>query len=325
MVRVWLLCLLLVATLGAVLPTLAADAPAPIAAPTDADKALAARAFALVKEVQGTPGQEAANFLNDWPGKLARMLAGEVPANAGDLNFARSMVGELVGVMEISKTMAKPPSLKVPRARRAPIIDGKLDDAAWKRALVIKGAYVMNSLEKSDTTIWRLCWDKQYLYVGIECRDADIIAPVVERDGPVYATDCVEAFVLPDFATRTYWELEFGPTGSVFDSACVKAPDNWGGKTDNTATMAGLRSAVVLTGTANTDGDTDTGYTLEVAIPINQLPGMAPDATAKAGMKMHLMLARMDKHPNSQHFYGAWPLLSWTHNIWNYAPITLKR
>lgn len=170
-----------------------------------------------------------------------------------------------------------------------------------------------------------MLWDSHYLYVGVECRDSDIIAPQLARDGEIYLTDCVEVFILPEMATRAYWELEVGATGAIFDAQCVKSAQSWGGKVDTSATMTGFRSAVKVDGTPNTPGDTDTGYTVEMSIPFSAFPGWKT-ANAKAGNTFNLLLGRIDKSTR-RHFipYAFRPQLSWFHNIWNYSPVKLVK
>ncbi len=304
----------------------AADAPEPTVAPTAEDKALATRTLAAARADENNMGRETANFLlRDWPGGLAKMLLGDTPATAKGLEFARGVLKGMLIPLERAQKWPTPATIKVPFAKTAPKIDGKLDDPAWKHARVLKGAYAFNETKKIDNTTWKLLWDAQYLYVGVECKDADIIAPDVKRDGAVYDNDCVEAFVLPDMKTLQYWELEANPTGGLYDSRCTKKPDHWGGAMDPAATMVGWQVAYTVKGTPNKPDDTDTGYTMEMAIPVTQLPGMTATSVFTKGETLHLLLARMDRSKGAFTAYAFLPTLSWTHNVWNYAPVELAK
>jgi len=296
----------------------------PIVAPTDADKALAARALELAQKAQGTQGQESANFLlNDWPRGCARILAGEQPANAKDLEFARGLIGGIADCLQKAPTWPKQLAVDVPYTKQAPVIDGKLDDRAWKKALVLKGAYVLNDTKCVNNTTWRLMWDEQNLYVGVQCDDAEIVAPKLPHNGDIYNYDCVELFLLPDLKKGQYWELEMSASGDLYEAMNTKWGDHWGGAIDYNAHLEGLRY-VSLAQPKTRDGK-DTGFTVEMAVPFNQLPGAAKDARAAAGTQIHFLLARMDKNKDSFTAYCFRPLLSWTHNIWNYATMTLKK
>jgi hypothetical protein len=310
----------------------AAEAPEPTVAPSAEDKALATHALALATADLNNMGRETANFLlYDWPNGLAKQLLGETPATAKSLDFARSVVKGMLTPLERAQSWPAPPTLKVPYARKAPKMDGKLDGPEWKHALVLHGAYAFNETTRTDNTTWKLLWDQHYLYVGVYCQAEDIVAPIVKRNGPVYDNDCVEAFILPEMKTLQYWELEANPTGGLFESRCTKKPDHWGGVNDTTVDMKGLQIATAINGTPtvygtpNKSDGKDKGYTIEMAIPVAELPGMTPASLFTRGQSFHLLLARMDRSKGTFTAYAFLPLLSWTHNVWNYAPVVLSK
>ncbi len=226
-VKYWCVCMAVLLVLGAsLLPAraqdggTAGDADTPMATPTAADKTLAARAFELARKAQGTMGQEQANFLlNDWPRGVVNLLTGDKPIKAKELSEARGMAKGFAEILEKAPTWPQPPSIIVPYTRTAPVIDGTLRDPAWKKALVLHGACALNSTTKVDNTTWRLMWDEHDLYLGVTCADKEVIAPKVGHNGDIYDYDCVEFFLLPDFSTRQYWELEVGATGESLRSA----------------------------------------------------------------------------------------------------------
>ena len=117
--------------------------------------------------------------------------------------------------------LAQPP---VPRyeVKRAPariVIDGKLDDKAWAAAPSIEFIFPweFQTGAKQKTTA-KLLWDDDYLYVGYECEDADIVALRLERDEPTYLDDAVEFFVNPKPSqTTVYFGLEMNARGVLYD------------------------------------------------------------------------------------------------------------
>jgi hypothetical protein len=307
--------------------TSAADDAAP-RLPNDEERALAARAEAVIRMAEGTPGQEAANMLNEWPRQFLALLAGTNPAAPVKLAQACSAIRELVDRAELGLSWPKPPTLRIPARRwRAPKVDGRLDEWAWRKALKLSGTVPLNTTNAlaNPRTTYRLMWDKQYLYLGFECEDADIAAPPIERDGPVYNADCVEAFILPNFEDRLYWEIITSPTGSLFDSLQHKKLHNWGLDGQPEKTLEGLQIGRVMRGTPNNPADRDEGYTIEMAIPFSQLPGYTEGKTPAAGQRLHLLLARFDRTGKDIVFTYPFPVLSWGHNIWNYAPAELVR
>jgi len=293
--------------------------------PTPADAQLAERALAVQKRVQGTAGQEQANRLN-----LARMkqrlaqLKGEKPATGEALEVAREKVGKVVDTASKGPTWPAPPIVRAPRFSGAPRIDGVVDESVWQQAAVFDETYRFNSAEpvESFDTRWRVGWDRTHLYFAFECTDRDLVAPEIERDGPVYAHDCVEMFILPRFETGSYWELIVSPSGSILDVLHAKRFDGWGAASQFEREIEGLEVGVHVDGTLNKPGDRDNGYTVEVAIPFEQLPEYSR-ATPAAGQTLHLMLCRLNKTGDKMTPYAFTPLLSWGHNIWNHAELRL--
>ena len=62
------------------------------------------------------------------------------------------------------------------------MIDGKLDDAAWKNAQVVEeftAAWLPEGRRKPPTgTKARLLWDREFLYFSAEMEDWDVFANV---------------------------------------------------------------------------------------------------------------------------------------------------
>jgi hypothetical protein len=114
----------------------------------------------------------------------------------------------------------------VPRAEKAPVIDGKLDETEWAGAAVIKGltpcrdGKYQDKIDKIPTTI-RLLWDKDYLYVAYECTDDDIVATLTERDSKLYTEDVCEVFIDPMGDGRQYYEIEVSPNNVIFDTCHI--------------------------------------------------------------------------------------------------------
>jgi hypothetical protein len=101
------------------------------------------------------------------------------------------------------------PRYEVHRARTAVVVDGKLDDAAWKAAGTIEFRFPWDKQTGAkQKTVARLLWDDNYLYVGYDCEDTDITAHYTERDDPTYKDDAVELFLNPDPTQEWYYGME---------------------------------------------------------------------------------------------------------------------
>jgi hypothetical protein len=157
----------------------------------------------------------------------------------------------------------------VHRARPPPRIDGILDEPAWNRAETA-GPFVRSTDGKpaSASTVARLLWDDEALYVSFQAEDADIISPFARDDEPLYTSNVVEIFLNPSADLRRYVEIEVAPSNALFDASFDGRRQNM-----DLAWSSRARHAVHLDGTLNDSRDVDRGWTVELAIPFDALPG----------------------------------------------------
>jgi len=159
------------------------------------------------------------------------------------------------------------------RALEAPVIDGRLDDAAWDD-VAWTGPFADIEGERRPApryeTRARMMWDAAHLYVGAVLEEPALQASLVERDGVIYRDNDFELFLDPDGDTHDYVELEINALGTVWDLRLPK-PYRDGGRPDNAWAIAGLRAAVSLDGTLNDPSDRDGGWSVEIAIPFASL------------------------------------------------------
>jgi hypothetical protein len=156
------------------------------------------------------------------------------------------------------------PRYEVRRAAAPLNIDGKLDEKAWQAAAPIELMFPWDSQTGAkQKTIAKLLWDDQYLYVGYECEDTDIVAVFTERDDPTYRDDAVEIFINPmPTQTTIYFGLEMNARAVLYDYLMYNAR-----YTFKRFNLQGVKLVSNIRGTLNMRGDTDSGWTLEVAIP----------------------------------------------------------
>jgi len=306
--------------------TYTAQSGTELVAPTTADRALADQANKLIQAAKGTPAQEQLNFLsNDWVSGLLKLLGSTNPVSPGNLDFARKTITESVETIGKASTWPRPSKVIVPYTSTPPVIDGKLDDAAWAKAVTFTNSYAFNKREPltKPLTTWKILWDKDYLYFAFDCEDEDIIAPILPRDDMPFQYDSVEIFLLPDFRQGMYWELVIGATGSIYDGLNAKKFTGWGALTRTTENIEGLKVGTHVDGTPNKSGDKDKRYIVEVAVPFKELPSYTRGNPPQKGDILCFMLARMNKDGDVFTPIAVFPLLSWGHNIWNYAPMEL--
>jgi len=170
------------------------------------------------------------------------------------------------------------PRYEVRRATSRITVDGVMDEAAWESA---SSPAMLRALWEEQTgprqaTAARILWDDDYLYVGYEVEDTDITAQFTERDDWVYRDDAVEIFVNPlPSQTGLYYGLEMSARGVLMDYVMydsryiVRRFD-----------MDGIQIATHLRGTLNARGDSDSGWSLEVAIPLANFAALGDPPSA---------------------------------------------
>ncbi|MCA9320820.1 MAG: carbohydrate binding family 9 domain-containing protein [Planctomycetes bacterium] len=110
-------------------------------------------------------------------------------------------------VDRVNESWETTPAVEIVRTIEAPVIDGELDEEAWEGAAVVEGFRQVEPDEggpPSESTRIRLLLDRDFIFLGIECRDRDpdgIIATQMARDASLEGDDRV-AFVLDTFHDR---------------------------------------------------------------------------------------------------------------------------
>jgi hypothetical protein len=155
------------------------------------------------------------------------------------------------------------------RAKAAPTIDADLSDPVWAEAGVLPIQHVLGG----DTTsgipeaVVRLAYDDTHLYVAYTFEDKDIWAYSDEDDDMLWLGDVAELFVKPSEEETMYYEFNVSPTGALMDAQFPNrgAGGYYRGK-------AWSSRAVVATRVDGTEGefsDDDTGWTVEMAVPLS--------------------------------------------------------
>ena len=159
---------------------------------------------------------------------------------------------------------------RVPELKESPRIDGLLDEPAWSPVAPLTEFY---------QCIWRLtarpaegrseAWigyrsDTLFVAVkGYEPNTANLAASETERDGAVYADDCLEIFIDTNRDSQSFHHFIINTLGTIRDShhGPGRPGDSW--------------TCPIEVGTAVAD----TFWVVEAAIPVAQLEGRADPGT----------------------------------------------
>jgi hypothetical protein len=188
----------------------------------------------------------------------------------------------IIGILPISlfaQESAKPviPRNYVCYQTTAPIsIDGLINELNWQNAswsnyfVDIEGSL---KPEPAYKTRMKMLWDTNFLYIAAELEEPHVWANLTERESVVFYDNDFEVFIDPDGDTHHYVEYEMNALNTQWDLMLLKpyrddlrqnvAIDNWN--------FNGIKSAVHVNGTINNPNDTDNGWTLEIAIPLDAL------------------------------------------------------
>ncbi len=113
------------------------------------------------------------------------------------------------------------PSVEVPGVKAAPVVDGKLDDAAWQSAGKAKMDITAMGGEVTQPTEVSLAYDSKNLYLAFRCAEPKlgaVRAEVRENDGLVFQDDSVEIFVALEDGNDGYVQFAVNAIGTRYES-----------------------------------------------------------------------------------------------------------
>lgn len=188
------------------------------------------------------------------------------------------------------------------RAPSAIKIDGKLDEAAWRKAPPM-GGWHFNWFKEGtkEPTVSKMLWDDEYLYVAYQVEDKHISAYEKQRHGPVSKDDCVEIFIAPDPAkVRNYYTFEINAIGTMLNR---NKADWWTGPP--TWEPEGVLYKTTFHGQPKKDESAeDKGWVVEMAIPLRNFQRDAAHTPPRDGDRWRLNLNRLGGITNKQ--WSSW-------------------
>lgn len=209
---------------------------------------------------------------------------------------------------------AVPPELQVPRGGGAMEVDGVLGEAEWDGAARIRSlpAFASNGTrtdaEGIDTDVY-LRWDKDFLYIGFQCVDSDILATHTEHDADLWKEDVVEVFLDPVGDGRHYMEIQANAKGTVLDKLYLATDTPV--SDENGVLKAGWRrrewwelrswtlKGLQVAGRIVHEEGRPAAWTVEFAIPAEALGKRYGVKILSPGMTLRCNLVRHEYRPNA--------------------------
>lgn len=186
----------------------------------------------------------------------------------------------------------------IQRASGPIVIDGKLDESAWRDAEPM-GDFVFHwhvSGEK-EQTVAKLLWDDEYLYVSWLVRDKHISAYERQRHGPVSKDDCVEIFIAPNPAkVKNYYTWEINAIGTALN----RNRSDWytGGATWE---PEGVEYRTTFQGLEKKDeAAADAEWVVEMKVPLRNFARDAAHTPPRDGDEWRLNVNRIGGKTNAQ-------------------------
>jgi hypothetical protein len=192
-----------------------------------------------------------------------------------------------------------PPSYDCHRTKTPIRIDGKLDDPAWKKAKWTSDFVDIQGAAKPTPrfrTRAKMLWDDKYLYIAAELEEPNVIGTLTKHDSVIFKDNDFEIFIKPLPESESYYEFELNALNTGWDLFLPK-PYNQGGKADSSWDIAGLKTAVAVQGTLNHPGDTDHGWTLEIAYPLDAFNSRQQVPLPKPGTVWRINFSRVEWTP----------------------------
>ncbi len=139
-------------------------------------------------------------------------------------NLWKALVLSLVITLLIVSTVFAATTYTIPKVSKAPTLDGKLDDEAWKIAEKAGAYFTDFSLNiggkpSVNTEAW-MVWDGENLYIAFRNYQdmSSLKATVTQHDGKVFNDDDNEYFLAPDWPSpRPYYQLITNSLGTRYD------------------------------------------------------------------------------------------------------------
>jgi len=210
-------------------------------------------------------------------------------------------------------------------------LDGVLDEADWKRAEEVSFVNARNGGEIPLRTTMRLLWDDAYLYIAFYCEDPDAWATFTEEDDPMWTEEVVEFFIDPDCNGYNYYEHEINPINVKVDLYITNAGRRLDGRFQGWQDwdFTDIRSGVYVEGDGKNAGTDDEYWTVEAAVPFDDLwemPKVPPDDGDMWRFNAY-RIERGDPDAEDDDFYGAFsPVYRGSfHTPWQFGKIYFRK
>lgn len=158
-------------------------------------------------------------------------------------------------------------------------VDGDLTESEWA-SIEWTSEFDDMQGDKNPESLYstkvKMVWDDDYFYIGAEMIEPHIWATLTDHDDIIFTDHAFEIFMDPDGDTHNYGEIEMNAFETIWDLILTK-PYRDNGEAVNSWHIDGLKKAVKIYGTINNPSDEDERWTVEMAIPWNEMKEIKSD------------------------------------------------
>ena len=153
------------------------------------------------------------------------------------------------------------PRVTARRTDEPPVIDGVLDEPAWRDATVVEDFRVTEPIAGvplRQPTVVRILYDEEAIYFGFTCFDdpAAVVRTALRRDADLRSDDRIMVMLDTFYERRTGYAFQVNPNGARWDALIEdggSVNSQWDAIWDAESRM------------------TDSGWVVEIAIPMKSL------------------------------------------------------
>lgn len=214
--------------------------------------------------------------------------------------LSRKVLVYVLCLIAAATALAEPGTYTVQRTSGPITIDGLIDEADWESAPSFTPfVFPWWTAGAKEQTEVKMLWDDEFLYIAYRCEDAHIWAEYYDSNSATCLDDCVELFWNPAPDKQGgYYMFEMNCIGNVLSVCNDRSKPILENKT------LPPHMGQTITGTLNNDSDTDTGWTMEVAVRFTDYNTLAEGRSPRDGDTWRINLNRCGGKTNEQ--YSQW-------------------
>ncbi|MFT5818924.1 MAG: uncharacterized lipoprotein YddW (UPF0748 family) [Crocinitomix sp.] len=210
------------------------------------------------------------------------------------LNIAFAISSDTIK-LDVSQHIVSAKHYIIYKTNTACTIDGQANEKAWEEVPFSDSFMDIEGVKKPKfDTRFKMMWSGEYLYVFAQLQEPHIWGDLMQRDTVIFYNNDFEIFIDPSGDGTKYGEIELNARNTVWDLFLNK-PYRVGGSANDFWNLQSLKTAVHINGSLNNSNDTDTDWSIEMAIPMDALIELKnkPKSLPKEGEQWRINFSRV--------------------------------